>query len=164
MNTKNYRVYLIIVLMVIFSCNKDKDLDFKNSNDKANTLRYEIDFPSIVFTNKKYKGKITFYNSMLDTIAIPRRDTTNFRFIIYKPFKAYLDKDVFYPIYKDSILLDKNTVEIEFTFNKKGVYKIGGLARDAIRMNYYSNGIRDSARFVEHEIILFHKVIVKDSI
>jgi len=38
MNTKNYRVYLIIVLMVIFSCNKD--LDFKNSNDKANTLRY----------------------------------------------------------------------------------------------------------------------------
>ena len=158
---------LIVIINVFFlmGCKKEDNIELKqNKRTYENKLSSKVDFPSTVYTHKKYKGKITFYNSMLDTIAEPRRDTTNFRFIIYKPFTPYIASEKFMPIYKDSVLLNNNTVDIEFTFDKPGIYNIGGFVRDAIRMNYYSNGIRDSARFIEDELILLYKVVVKDSI
>ncbi len=155
--------YLIIVIAILVGCKNENSSNKNILDDKTNTLTCEIDFPTNVYTNRKYKGKITFYNKMLDTIAAPRRDTTNFRFIIYKPFKPYIDGDNFEPVYKDSILLESNTVDIELEFDKPGVYNIGGFARDGIMMGYYTKGIRDSVRIIEHEITLFQKVIVKDS-
>lgn len=156
------KVFVIFFIVIITGCKKD---NYSNNHtiDK-NTLTYNIDFPSTVYTHKKYKGKIQFYNIALDTIAEPRRDTTNFRFLIYKPFKPYIDNGKSTPIYKDSVLLENRTIDIELKFDKPGVYNIGGFARDAMRMNYYSNGIRDSAEFIEYEIIFMEKVIVKDSI
>ncbi len=156
-------IYIFITILCIIGCKKENNVNIEQS-ESINTMDFEINFPTTVFTHKKYKGRITFYNSMLDTIAIPRRDTSNFRFIIYKPFEPYLYNKDFYPIYKDSILLDKNTVDIEYEFDKPGIYNIGGFARDAIRINYHSYGRRDSARFIEHKIVLFHKVVVRDSI
>lgn len=153
-----------LACMFLIGCNDKKDKEFEHNVKKENSLSFEIDFPSTVYTNKKYKGRITFHNSMFDTIAEPRRDTINFRAIIYKPFKPYLEGDDFLPIYKDSILLDKNTVDVEYEFDKPGVYNIGGFTRDGMMIGYYTKGIRDSVRIIEHEIILKYKVIVKDSI
>ena len=160
------KIYVILVIAIIIGCKNENSTNNSISGKEysKNTLNYELDFPETVYTHKKYKGTIRFYNTMLDTIARPRRDTTNFRFLIYKPFKPYKDGDKFAPVYKDSVLLDENIVDIELEFDEAGIYNIGGFARDAIRMNYYSNGLRDSARFIEHEIILFQKVIVRDSI
>jgi len=161
---KKYRNFFsfLTILTLLVSCKND--ISINNEIVKKNTLRYDIDFPTKIYTHKKYKGKITFNNSMFDTIAEPRRDTTNIRFIIYKPFKPYISSDEFNPVYQDSVLLDNKTIEIEFEFDKPGTYNIGGFARDGIMMGYYSEGIRDSVRIIEHEIILFQKVIVRDSI
>lgn len=159
---------ICFVSMTIFfflGCKKENNiLSDQIEKNNENGLSTVVDFPSMVYTHKKYKGKITFYNSMFDTIAEPRRDTTNFRFIIYKPFKPCLASEEFKTVYKDSILLENNTVDIEYTFDKPGVYNIGGFVRDAIRMNYYSNGVRDSARFIENELTVLYKIVVKDSI
>ena len=157
------KLTLCLIIPFVLSCNKESKLK-KLPSERKSSLHFDIDFPSTVYTHKKYKGKITFYNAMLDTIAEPRRDTTNFRFIIYKPFKPYMYGENTSPIYKDSVLLDKNTIDIEFTFDKSGIYNIGGFARDAIMIGYYTNGVRDSVRIIEHETILFYKVIAKDSI
>ncbi len=156
------KLSVIVIFLFLISCNRTNLVE--NAKQLDNPFTCEFDFPSTVYTHKKYKGKIRFHNKMLDTIASPRRDTTNFRFIIYKPFTPYIESDKFNPTYRDSILLDNNSIDIEFEFDKPGVYNIGGFARDAMRMNYFSNGVRDSARFIEHEITIFHKVIVKDSI
>jgi|SRR5690606_6872236 len=152
---------ILFIFALFIGCKNDNS---SNRNVNENTLTYDIDFPSTVYVNKKYKGKISFYNAMFDTIVEPRSDTTNFRAIIYKPFKPHLIKDQLNIVYKDSILLEKNTIDIEFTFDKPGVYNIGGLARDGMMIGYYTEGKRDSVRIIEDELILFHKVVVKDSI
>lgn len=161
---KKHRNIFVFLTILIFLTACKNDISIDTEIAKKNTLRYDVDFPTTIYTHKKYKGKITFNNSMFDTIAEPRRDTTNFRFIIYKPFKPYKASDEFNPVYQDSVLLENKTIDIEFEFDKPGIYNIGGFARDGIRINYYTNGVRDSARFIEHEIILFHKLVVKDSI
>ena len=154
------KIYTLLVILTIMGCQNE----LKEGSQGKNTLNYDIDFPSNIYTHRKYKGKITFYNAMLDTIAKPRRDTTNFRFITYKPFQPYIEGDQKGPIFKDSVILDNNTVNIEFEFDKPGIYNIGGYARDGIMMGYYTNGIRDSVRIIKHDIILSHKIVVKDSI
>lgn len=159
---KQYRIVLYVMLLVnIVACKKEIRTDVI---EKENTLFYTFDFPETVYTNKTYLGKISFTNTILDEIAEPRVDTTNFRFLIFKPFEPYKYGTEFKPIYQDSILLEDKEVNFELKFDKPGTYSIGGLARDAMRINYYTDGIRDSARFIEHEVIMFKKVVVRDSI
>lgn len=157
--------YIVIVFTILFSittgCKKEIRADVV---EKENTLFYTFNFPETVYTNKTYLGKISFTNTILDEIAEPRVDTTNFRFLIFKPFEPFRYGTEFEPIYKDSILLEGKEIGFELKFDKPGTYSIGGLARDAMRINYYTDGIRDSARFIEHEVIMFKKVVVRDSI
>ena len=80
-------IYLVIMTFVMTISCKNEQNNERKQTVKENTLDYTFDFPNTVYTHKKYKGRIDFYNKMLDSIAEPRRDTTNFRFIIYKPFK-----------------------------------------------------------------------------
>lgn len=161
--TKRMHIPFILIVVFFLGCKNDT----KSNSDikkKGNTLSSEIDFPLTVYTHKKYKGKIKFYNAMFDTIVVPRSDTTNFRFITYRPFKPYKNDDDLMLVYQDSVLLDNNTFDIELEFDEPGIYTIGGLAKDGLMMGYYTNGIRDSVRIIEHELVLFQKVIVKDSI
>ena len=165
MKNKNLAYIIFLMILLSYSCSEKKDINNELLTENTNTLRYEIDFPSTVYTNKMYKGKITFHNKFMDSIAVPRQDTANFRFIIYKPYEPYFAKNTFNPIYGDSILLNNNIIDIELEFDTPGIYNVGGLARDAMRINYYDNfGGRDSARFIEHEIIILKKVVVKDSL
>lgn len=162
-NKKNF-FYVISIITILHGCRKTDMLDNSAPIENQNTLTYEIDFPSYVYTHKKYKGEIRFYNKMFDTIAEPRRDTANFRFIIYKPFEPYKSESDSGPVFKDSILLEKNTIGIEYQFESPGTYTIGGFARDGIRIKHYTNGINDSVRFIEAEILFFKKIVVRDSI
>lgn len=159
------RKYIIVVFVILSSvivgCKKKVENDII---EKENTLFYTFDFPEIVYTNKTYLGKISFTNTIWDEIAEPRVDTANFRFLIFKPFEPFTYGEEFEPIYKDSILLEGKEIDFELKFDKPGTYSVGGLARDAMRINYYTDGIRDSARFIEHEVIMFKKVVVRDSI
>ena len=156
-------VYLIIILFIILGCSNDKK---KESGDKQelSTLTAQFDFPTEIYTNRKYKGKITFFNTTFDTIVEPRIDTIKFRYIIYKPFQISKSNEKFTPIFKDSVLLDNNTVDIELEFDKPGIYNIGGLARDVLMIGFYTGKVRDSVRLRENTVTLIKKIYVKDSI
>lgn len=159
---RKYIVTVVVILSsVVIGCKKEVKNDVV---EKENTLFYTFNFPETVYTNKTYLGEISFTNTILDEIAELRVDTANFRFLIYKPFEPFTYGAEFKPIYKDSILLEDKEIDFELKFAKPGIYSIGGLARDAMRINYYTDGIRDSARFIEHEVIMFKKVVVRDSI
>ena len=159
---KQYRIVLYVMLLVnIVACKKEVRNDVV---EKENTLFYTFKFPETVYTNKTYLGEISFTNTILDEIAEPRVDTANFRFLIFKPFEPFTHGTEFKPIYKDSILLEGKEIDFELKFDKPGEYHIGGLARDGMMIGYYSKGIRDSVRIIEHEVIMFKKVVVRDSI
>ena len=159
------RKYIVTVVVILSSavigCKKEVKNDVV---EKENTLFYTFNFPETVYTNKTYLGKISFTNIILDEIAEPRVDTANFRFLIYKPFEPVTYGTEFEPVYKDSVLLEDKEIDFELKFDKPGIYSIGGLARDGIMIGYYNNGIRDSVRIIEHEVIMFKKVVVRDSI
>lgn len=159
------RKYIVVVFVILSSavigCKKEVKNDVV---EKENTLFYTFKFPETVYTNKTYLGEISFTNTILDEIAEPRVDTANFRFLIFKPFEPYKYGTEFKPIYKDLVLLEDKEINFELKFDKPGEYHIGGLARDGMMIGYYSKGIRDSVRIIEHEVIMFKKVVVRDSI
>lgn len=155
-------VYIASVI-ILFSCGK-KEVNTNEIQTEKSTLTSIFDFPSEVYTKKIYKGKITFYNPTFDSIVEPRRDTVKFRYIIYKPFETAKRDEYFIPIFKDSVLLESNVIDIELKFDKPGIYNIGGIARDELMIGYYSGNHRDSVRFIEHELLMIKKIIVKDSI
>lgn len=157
------KVVYITCVSIIFSCSK-KEANANETIKEKSTLTSFFDFPNEVYTQKIYKGKITFYNSTFDSIVEPRKDTVKFRYIIYKPFETAKRDEYFAPIFKDSVLLENNVIDIELKFDKPGVYNIGGIARDELMIGYYSGNHRDSVRFIEHELLMIKKIIVKDSI
>lgn len=156
------RSTVFIILFIALSCAK-KEVPGKDEKVKS-SLTADFMFPDNIYTHKKYRGRITFYNSAFDTIVRPRIDTANFRFIIYKPFESQISKEDFVPIFKDSILLEDNSIDIEFEFDKPGIYNVGGFARDALMVGYYSSNRRDSVRIIEHELLMIKRVHVRDSI
>jgi len=156
-------VYLIIILFIILGCSNEKKTESRDKHELS-TLTAHFDFPREVYTNRKYKGKITFSNTTFDTIVEPRIDTIKFRYIIYKPFQIAKSDEKFTPIFKDSVLLDNNTVDIELEFDEPGVYNIGGFARDVLMIGYYTGNVRDSVRLRENTVTMIKKIIVKDSI
>ena len=156
------RLPVFIISFIAFSCAKN-EVTRKDEN-LMSSLTADFKFPKNIYTHKKYKGRITFYNSAFDTVVLPRIDTTKFRFIIYKPFEPQINKEGFVPVFKDSILLENNYIDIEFEFDKPGIYNIGGFARDAMMIGYYSLNRRDSVRIIEHELLMIKRIYVTDSI
>lgn len=163
-NNKNNQLIYLLLLMIMIGCNSKEERIDSNDEQISNTLTSKFDFPNEVYTNRKYKGRVTFYNPTFDTIVEPRIDTVKFRYIIYKPFETVESDEFFLPVFKDSVLLENNTIDIELEFNKPGVYNIGGAARDVLMIGYYSGNIRDSVRLRENTVLMIKKVIVKDSI
>lgn len=165
------RIIIILCSFFFIQCKEKltKSEEFVNVVFKGKGVEYRIEFPDTIFKGKKYKGKISYTNS-LDTIAesmINDSTSKRNRYIIFSMTLTdnidYAEKDL-WKIAKDTFgALDNHTIPFyDIKFDKTGIFFIDGVIND---QGYITSDTKNKegsydTRIITNEFRATKKVVV----
>ncbi|WP_177763353.1 hypothetical protein [Flavobacterium sp. I3-2] len=153
--------YFLISLLLI-SCNKKKDynkLTDYRSNSKISAF---CKFPDTVKVGETNVANYIFLNSTFDTIIEPRvKESVKYRYILFSEYFPENLNNFNERIYADSILLDKNSLNLSYEFDEEGTFFIGGLILDELYYDYRYLKSDSLIKYVAYKVVSKKVIVVK---
>lgn len=152
----------ILISLLLISCNEKKDYN-KLADYRLNTMITAFcKFPDTVKVGETNVASYIFLNSTFDTIIEPRvKDSVKYRFILFSEYFPENLNNFNERIYADSILLDKNSLNLSYEFDEEGTFFIGGLIRDELYYDYRYLKSDSLIKYATHKVVSKKVIVIK---